>query len=415
MTGLLFALAYFTVTGIAATTWGERYLLGMAIAGITLFVAGVLHLPLIAAAILAPVLGLLLRRRHERERLRYPRAATAVMLVPVAVVFIAALLVPLNDFDGRVFWLKKAKAVAHERAIDGPFFRGEVMENPRNRYPLLVPLDAAIVFIATREADDRQTRGMFVLVFLALLLVLRRGIARQFGPETGAWCAALAAWIAPFLSGDAGGALSGHADIPLAAFGACAFFALADRDTPFRLGIWLAALVLTKNEGLPFALLLLVPAVAIHRARAGATLVPLLASVAALFVWQSRLPPTDVDDLFARVPLLPHRLERIGPAIARVASHMIAFPVWGLFWIAVAIGCVVAVRRRLFLPLYTLGGMLAVYVLTYVVHSWALVDIVDSSIDRLLMHLIAPALFVIAAALAPSAPAPPRATFRTGT
>jgi hypothetical protein len=416
VTGLLFALVYFAVTGIAATTWGERYVLGTAIAGITLFLFGVLHLPLVAAAIVAPSValigGLLLRRRHEREQLRYPRVATLVMLLPVAIVFVSVLLVPLNDFDGRVFWMKKAKAIAHERAVDGPYFRGEVMENPRIRYPLLVPLDAALVFMATRDADDRQTRGMFALLFLALLLVVRRGIARQFGAEAGAWCSAILAWLPPFLASD-GGVLSAYADIPMAAFVACAFFALADRDTPFRLGIWLSALALTKNEGLPLALLLLLPAIAIHRRRIGATLVPLLASIAALFVWHSRLPPTDVDDLFSRLSLLPQRIERIGPAVARIATHMATFSVWGLFWIAVAVCCVVAAKRRLFLPLYLLGGMLAIYVVTYVVHTWPLANIVDSSIDRLLMHLIAPALFVLANAL--RVPARPPATFRART
>lgn len=414
MTGFLFALVYFTLTGLAASTWAERYLLGMAVAGITLFLFAVLHLPLVAAAVVAPILGLVLRRRRDAEQLRYPRTATAVMLVPVAIVLVTSLLVPLNDFDGRVFWMKKAKAIAHERAIDGPFFRGEVMENPRTRYPLLVPLDAALVFIATREVDDREARGMFVLTFAALLFVLRRGIARQFGPESGAWCAAIVAWLPPFLSTE-GGALSAYADVPMAAFGACAFFALTDRDTPFRTGIWLAALMLTKNEGLPFALLLFAAAIAIHRLRAAATFVPMLATFGALAAWHARLPPSDVDNLVARLPLLPQRLGRIVPAIARVGSHLIAFPMWGVFWIAVAIGCVVAIRRRMLLPLALLGGMIGVYLLTYVVHTWPLNDIVDSSIDRLLMHLIAPALFVIAAALAPRAPAPPPATFRTGT
>jgi hypothetical protein len=415
VTGLVFALAYFALTGIAARSWGERFLFGLALAGIFLFLAGVLHVPLVVGAIVAPIAGFALRKRRDQEQLRYPRTATVVMLLPVAIVLVAAMLLPLNDFDGRVFWLKKAKAIAHEGAIDGPFFRGEVMENPRNHYPLLVPLDAALVFMATRDADDRQTRGLFVLVFLALLLVLRRGIARQFGEDAGAWSAALAAWLPPFLGSDYGGTLSGHADIALAAFAACAFFAIAERESPLRCGVWLAAMVLTKNEGLPFALLLLAPALAVYRLRIGAALVPLGAATLALFAWHARLPPTDVDDLLARLPLLGQRLARLGPAIARVASHMVALPMWGAFWIAVALCCALAAWRRMFLPLYVLVGMLAIYVVTYMVHTWPLANIVDSSIDRLLMHLIAPALFVIAAALAPRAPAPPPATFRTRT
>lgn len=426
MTGLAFALLYFTATGIAGRTWGERYLLGMALAGLLLFLAGVVHLPLATGAVAAPIAGLALRHRAERQTPRYPRIATFVMAIPVAVVFIAAMIVPLNDFDGRVFWLKKAKAIAHERSIDGPFFRGEVMENPRVRYPLLVPLDAALVFVASGEADDRQTRGMFVLSFVALLLVLRRGIGRRFGDQTGAWCAALAAWLPPFLGSDIGGALSGHADITLAAFGACAFFALVERTSPLRFGIMLAAMALTKNEGLPFALLLLLPAIGVYRLRVVAALVPFAAVVSGLSVWHSRLPPSDVDDLFARLPLVGDRLPRLAPAIGRVASHMAAFPMWSLFWLAVAIGCVVAVARRMFLPLYALAGMTALYIATYMVHSWPLANIVDSSIDRLLMHLIAPALFVVAAAVelppiertaasVPRAPAPLTATPETRT
>jgi hypothetical protein len=445
VTGLFFALVYFTLVGIGGRNWGERYLLGLAVTGVALFLAGVVHLPLVVAAVAAPLIGAVIPSVErgiwgaggatsssiyappspriprstlgmtalklkpwgwklalhvpERDGLRYPAAATIVMSIPLVTVFVVAMIVPLNDFDGRVFWLKKAKAIAHERAIDGPFFRGEVMESPRNHYPLLVPLDAALVYAVSRESDDRETRGMFVLTFAALLLVLRRGIARRFGPDVGAWCAAVAAWLPPFLGGETGGALSGHADVPLAAFAACAFFELLEAESPLRLGVWLAAMALTKNEGLPFALLLLVPAGLLFRRRVLITVAFLVTTVAALYVWRARIPATDGDNFLARVPLLAERLSGLGFAITRVARHMIAWPQWGVFWIAVAICCAIAVRRRLLLPLYVLFGMLAVYIAAYLVSSWQLMAIIDSSIDRLLMHLIAPALFVVAAVL----------------
>jgi hypothetical protein len=434
VTGLFFALIYFTLVGIAGRGWGERYLLGLSITGVALFLAGVVHLPLVVAAVAAPLIGLALRKRapvseavigrfsvlgsqfsevfssrfavfkrigaRDEDQPGYPVAATIVMTIPVVTVFCIAMIVPLNDFDGRVFWLKKAKAIAHERAIDGPFFRGEVMTSPRNHYPILVPLDAALVFAASGEADDRETRGMFVLTFAALLLVLRRGIARRFGAELGAWCTAIAAWLPPFLGADSGGALSGHADIPLAAFAACAFFELLEAESPLRLGVWLAAMTLTKNEGLPFALLLLVPAVMVFRQRVLVALAPLVTTVAALHVWRARIPATDGDNFLARVPLLAERLSGLGFAIVRVAWHMIAWPQWGVFWIAVAVCSVIALRRRMLFPLYVLFGMIAVYIAAYLVSSWQLMAIIDSSIDRLLMHLIAPALFVVAGALA---------------
>src|SRR6185295_10630769 len=92
------------------------------------------------------------------------------------IVLIASYTLPLTDFDGRVFWVLKAKAIAHEQSIDGPFFRGESTFSPRNRYPLLIPLDAAAVMGLARELDDKQVRGLYALTFLALLLVIRRRV-----------------------------------------------------------------------------------------------------------------------------------------------------------------------------------------------------------------------------------------------
>jgi hypothetical protein len=398
MTGLAIALAVFTLAG-GRGPWGERFLRGLAVAGIAMFCGALVHVPLTLTLAIVVLCGAAMTRRPPRiARIREP-LPTALMLVPVVFVFIASLRYPLADFDGRVFWLLKAKAIAHEQAVDGPFFRGEVMWSPRNRYPLLMPLDAGIVLHLANTLDDRQVRGLYALMFLALLLVIRR--------RAGAWQAAIVAWIPRFLVHVEGGALTAYNDIPMAAFAACAMFDIAEAAPPLRIGIWLAALTLTKSEGIVYAAVLLAAAAVVHRRRVWPAAALYAVAASALVVWRMRVPHTDEEDFLARLPLLPHTFGRALPAIEGVARHMVTVASWGFFWIAVVLFAIWQVAQALLpagratgrsaCPTFVIGAMLCVYVAVYMVTAWPLAELVNSSADRLLMQLAGPAVLLLSA------------------
>ena len=305
------------------------------------------------------------------------------MSIPILVVTYAASVLPLNDYDGRTFWMLKAKGIAHDHSIDGPFFQGRQVEAPRNDYPILMPLDAAAVMLITGSLDDRLPRLIYVLVFVGFALMIRE--------ELGAWPAALFAWIPMFATVPEGGAISAYSDVALGAFTGGAFFELVRAKRPWHCGAWIAFAALTKSEGLLLAILLMIAGAVVFRWR---VLIPPSIAIAALIVWRMRIPRGDEENLFALFPTLPHKLDRLPPAIVGFARHLIT-PQWGLFWLAALIALIFVARRDFALSGFVIGGAFAVYLAVYTVTSWVQIDLINSSADRLLMHVVAPALYAM--------------------
>jgi hypothetical protein len=319
------------------------------------------------------------------------------MLIPLITLTVIAAITPLNDFDGRAFWLLKAKALVHDRSIDGPFFQNKEVFSPRNHYPLLLPLDAAAIMALAHDTDDHQVRFLYLGIFAALAFHLRNRLARLIDPKIAAWCAASFVWIPQFAISDAGGALTAYSDLAIAAFVACAFFELMEDGSPLIFGCWLAFLTLTKSEGLPLAIILAVVGAFTFRRRIAIALAPLAVATISLIAWRSGIPSTDEEPFLSRLPLLPQRLDRVLPAIGGVVRHALAVNTWGVFWLAALIAIALLVARREWRPAAVVIGVAGMYVAVYAVSVWILDDLIDSSADRLLMHMAGPALFAISA------------------
>jgi len=383
---------------------GEAFLLGLGITGSVLFIAGVVHVPLVIAMVLIGVWGVVsgvweIRRGIPRPHIHSP-LATIVMIIPLVALTFAAAITPLNDFDGRAFWALKAKGIAHERSIDGPFFHGGT-HDPRNQYPILIPLDGAVILSLSHSLDDRHLRWLYLAILAALALLVRERIGRLVSPVAGAWCATLLVWIPQFSVELEGGALSAYNDIAIAAFAAGAFFELLDAETrksEIRFGLWLAFLALTKSEGLPFALVFLAIGAFVFRKRIITPAVITFVATAALLVWRWRIPAGDEEDVFRLLPTIPEKLDRLGMAISAFPRHMLLMPRWGFFWIAVTIAAILAARidRRAWLAIAVIASILAMYTAVYVTTAWIPSELIAVTADRLLMHAIAPSLFLLA-------------------
>jgi hypothetical protein len=421
MIGLVITVVLFPLVGwcVARRSWGEAFLFGVGLVGTILFIAGVVHVPLVAAfvlIVLAAVASAIWghRRRHDFPPItRYSPLATVVMALPLATLAFTAAITPLNDFDGRAFWVLKAKGIAHERAIDGPFFHGATLD-PRNQYPILLPLDGAVVLSLAHDLDDRQLRWLYIGLLAALTLLVRERIANLVSPATGAWCAALLVWIPQFAVETEGGALSAYNDIAIAAFAAGAFFELVaealqprNRETPrprdreIRFGLWLAFLVLTKSEGLAFALVFLVIGAFVFGKRIRIPAIVAAVAAVALIVWRARIPVGDEENIVRMLPTIPDKLHHLGAALTAFPRHMIAFSNWGIFWIAVVVAAFLAMqvdRRAATVTIAVIVSMLAVYCGVYVATEWVVSDLIAVTANRLLMHLVAPALFLLALA-----------------
>jgi hypothetical protein len=411
ITLLLFPLVGWT---LGRRSLGEAFLLGLGITGSVLFIAGVVHVPLVIAMVLIGVWGVgcgvwEIRRGIPKLHIDAP-LATIVMAIPLLALTFAAAITPLNDFDGRAFWALKAKGIAHERSIDGPFFHGGTLD-PRNQYPVLIPLDGAVILSLSHSLDDRNLRWLYLGILAALALLVRERIGRLVSPAAGAWCAALLVWIPQFAVEPEGGALSAYNDIAIAAFVAGAFFELIEQKSELRFGLWLAFLVLTKSEGLPLALVFLAIGAFVFRKRILVPAVITSIASAALIVWRMRIPAGDEEDVFRLLPTLPEKLHRLGIALAAFPRHMLLMPRWGIFWIAVIIVFICVHLRHLrkkpypqitqmyadgWLAIAVIVSILAVYTAVYVTTAWIPSELIAVTADRLLMHVIGPSLFLLA-------------------
>jgi hypothetical protein len=399
----MIALVVFIVVGAAAAALlrpslppslpgflGALFLIGLACNGIVLYVAGTARVPLVFWLLPAiSVLVLFVRRPAWPSGQRHSIAATIALALPVAALVVAAAIVPIRDYDGRVTWLPKAHAIANDRAIDGGYFHGTQGYNAHNRYPLLLPLDDATLLALTH--DDESVRWIYVLIVVALLLVVRDFVCE--------WIVAGIAWL-PILLAIEGGALAAYNDFAIAAFAGLAMLSI---DTP----LFLAALVLTKNEGAVLAFAIVVALLVTRRARWHVAVAP-LAALALLALWRMRIPPAYDEQYGVLLRELPHLLPRLPAAARALATHAYDVHAWGWFWPWTLVAAIVVLARRraaeIVVPSITIVVTLVAYTLALTVTSWNIDELASVAANRLLVHLLVPASWIVAQAIAPAVP-----------
>lgn len=344
------------------------------------------------ASLTPPVYGVLLFAAllvisAEKRPKRAPQtplawAATILTLIPIAVLLLNTFTTPLSDYDGRVTWMLKAKAIAREHSINGPFFQGQTSRNAHSQYPLLMPIAAAGIFEMTGSDDDRAARPLYSLVAIAFLIVLRAALERVAGVSAAAVITAAVAWLPQFAANNDGGMTSGYSDVPLIAFVSLALLMIVRDEAlshPWRFGLQLAFVACVKNEGLVLVIALLILARFPWKA-----LVPVVVTLAALAFWRAHIP-LEYDENYPQ--LLRHlgaKLSNYPEAAKELLSRMLVFRVWGAFWILAAIGALIE-RRRL-----AIAGafVLFAYISTYAVTNWTIAELAISSAHRLLLHLV---------------------------
>jgi hypothetical protein len=314
-----------------------------------------------------------------------------VFAIPLVVLVLAAAVMPIRDYDGRVTWLPKARAIALESSTTGPFFHGERGLNLHNRYPLLLPLDAATVMRLSNDTRNEAARWLYVLIAVALFVVLWAMLPSR-------WVAAALPWLGIVTSIE-GGALAAYSDFAVAAFFGMAVLYLLE-DEPLAAGLFAAFAVMTKNEGLALAAAVLGAAIVARRFRVR-MVVPVAIAEAIVVVWRVRVPAAYDEQYEVLLSSLPSKLDRIPAALLAVAKHAVVLPEWGGFWIAVAASLFFVRGRRAAIPLVAMTLALAAYVAALAVTSWRIEDLAPVAVNRLLLHLLVPAACLVAAAFGP--------------
>lgn len=369
------------------------FLLGVGVNGAVLFLLGILEVPLTPIVFgSVPAVGVAvaaLRWRYVvRMRWRgdiHELVSTAAILLPFVLVLWVSAIVPLSDYDGRTTWLPKAVAIAGEGSIRGDFFHGRLGLNLHNRYPLLMPLNAASL-IALRG----DVRFLYILVAPAMLLAARDLLAPRYGRPITSWCMAALAWLPQIVVAPEGGATSAYNDLTVAAFFGLAVATRVAR--PHRVaaaGIWCAFLVLTKNEGL-----LLAMTVAAYRPKWQITVFAAMA-FAALVVWQQSIPDAYDERNSALLLELPQRIERLDDAALAIGRHASDVRMWGVFW-PLLLACF-AIGRRPLTAAIPLVLALAGYVVVMACTSWNIDQLARVTAHRLLLHCVIPASIIMIA------------------
>ncbi len=312
------------------------------------------------------------------------------------------------DWDGFMIWQLKAKAFF----LDGNV---SLLRDPSHfpyahlDYPLLVPMQSWWLYRHIGAVSDRWAQASGLL-FYADMLILFAASARLYLSRT---ITLLGLAILACLPEATMHAVSGYADIPLAAYllalGVCLMRLLTAQETNLTpLIAWLlAGTVLTKNEGLLACLAALTVAALCARRRQGSPrrlwkrLWFWSAAAAGAYLpwlWIKRswhlvnyiFEPTQPVHFTARLFWwrlgytlwngIVGQLARIGPW----------FPAWGLVGLLFLVGLIATWRRRVVesAPLWLLAGFQWLgYVGIYLITPAALPAHIGSSAERLILHV----------------------------
>jgi Dolichyl-phosphate-mannose-protein mannosyltransferase len=331
---------------------------------------------------------------------------------------------PMADWDGRMIWGAHARYIAAARSVDPDVFRESRWIVVHPQYPALLPvLQAASMELLDTE-DERASRTLYAAFLPALLVIVYDAVRRSGGRRVAAAFAIVTATTPMFALDNHGGAAGSYADLPLACFAGTGFLFLlgARRSASAGLvaGLFLAAAVLTKNEGTPMAVIALATAALrpFCSGRSGRTPTPwrlygrplataaIVTMAAILFVQHWKLGiPNRIDEAYVssfRLEALIHGMtERAGLLIPFMAQQMADRATWGYFWAAVPILLLAgfpALRRGvvLLLAVFVVSN-LCVYAAAYCVTPYDLTRIVGATWNRFLVQVALPLLALLGA------------------
>jgi hypothetical protein len=283
------------------------------------------------------------------------------------------------EYDGWAMWGMKARALATLGSADPAVFASEAYTRLHLEYPLLLPsLNALPLELADAYGTTLVTSSMAIGV-AGVLAILGVWLGRVRVAVLLPCVAATAAIPAVFLQ-----LQTGYADVPLAMFvaaGVCAAARwLADGDGPWLAlaTLFLAAAVLTKNEGLLFAVAALVPLLVLAAGRRRHVLYAGLVVLLAYAPWRVYTavhdlgaPDYDLSSSFD-VDFVADRLDRAPVAaqeLLEIALDRNRFGIALVFALAVVVAALALGGRRVgafaiaFAGL-ALAGLTWIYVLT---------------------------------------------------
>lgn len=320
------------------------------------------------------------------------------------------------EWDAYMLWGMKARIVAH-----APLPAANTIWDPHYtalhpNYPLHFPFVMAALYNLSGGVGDVIPKLMMPAYWLAMALLLTAALKQR--STQAIWLVAWAVLAPSVVRWSA----SGYADVPLASLHAGALLCLLrwiDKDDPrmlWLLAIFAAALVGTKNEGTPMvAVLLFVVAVYTFKTKRSwrpfitcLGIMVLLLLPWALFrntlpVWDENYPghlrSSHIQDNLARIPVI----------LKGLTSRTLATTQWNGLWHVLILLVLLAPKRamtpRALVLWAVLLGQLGAYGVAYLIGPIDPADLLTTTGDRLLNHLV-PVAVLLVGQLLPGAPEP---------
>ncbi|MBI5491723.1 MAG: hypothetical protein HY893_02195 [Deltaproteobacteria bacterium] len=340
---------------------------------------------------------------------------SVVILSQAAYALVYALALPLAGWDAWFIWFLKGRAFFVDRTVSNGFLTNGLYAYDHPEYPLLIPLSIAWVYTAIGHVSETAAKAIFPLQFYSMLAVFYYFTKRLWGRRAGLVFTALLSLTPIVLIHSGGfpvkigvlyvGDFVGHADLTIAVYflSACAFFYLYTQEgrTPQVIlsGLFLALGAWTKNEGLAFAALgFLGILIYLMTEKKGWWLkAAIIAAVLMLFIapWSVYKTGLGLKSEYTGnmgLSVFFGNIGRIKLVLTRMVEYMFGYiALYNFTWWLYAASFIFNLRGLARKPLLILNAMLlsqlAVYVLIYVISPNDINWLIQTSLDRVLLHL----------------------------
>lgn len=386
-------------------TLGYSYGVGIGVITFQMFVYSLLHIPWNLFFIVTPHIFLGWRYKthymFKPVTLKTHSRSVKVLLVLSALLFIfvtvESVLRPLTAWDGWATWMFRAKIFYHDGFINPAILRTINLE-----YPVLVSLLGTYIYLFLQAVNDRLVLLLYPLFYLASSLILYSGLKK----ESNSLWASIGLFFYMSMQDiirHAGRYDAGQADLSLSYFilGACVLLRNYTRNQDLRLlilvNIFSASAALTKNEGIPFFIIMLLVQVVFLIQKH---------TIKSIFISLFSIVPVSLWIIFKyinRLPLNYHlssfsseRIMRVGDIAILMGKEFLNISHWNLLWIVFFIAFIINFYYQTSYRLLSIIIILQliVYAVIFIITPYEIKSYIPNVIDRLYMHLAAISLFV---------------------
>ena len=330
--------------------------------------------------------------------------AMALILTALISVSRHALGYPLYEWDAFAIWGLKAKVLFHDSLLSRPAYFYDVnLSYSHLDYPLGMPFLTSGAYAALGETNDQWGKILFPCMLAAYILMLFDGFRRILNPTRSLIIVAVCVGNGPVMQWSG----SGNADLFLTVYyGGSVLYLLRWLKDRQSSDIIISALLsafcaFTKNEGVALAcinLFFLLVQTGISRRKNDFVAAGYFFSILVILtlpwsLWRMGIPGTHVNYWgLLNISHVIGNMDRLDLIFYQFLQHILRFERWGGMWLLMVAFSLIGWRafsnpqERWCWLLF--AAHIALYVLIFVITPWQVDHLAESSLDRLLMHVI---------------------------